>query len=282
MLVGVITLGIAQSALADVKGTENFYAWDRNLLTFRNSTADIFFDGSPVEVFSQLSFDSDLYTTVADDASSCGVGASTQYAGRVTLRFDHTDANPAGALGMKESQAWQLVNCDFDGNGTINAADRNVDLGANPPIEYTTGELTLIEIDEVVAAGGAVQTEIVTTMFVNIDSDCDNSVADEPLPTGGVVCFFAQGVTPTIAEAGPPYWNNANLQAAFGGSSGDKTVNLKPFGPTAITLENLAAQSAGGVHPAVWLAIFILVAAIAFVLIREGRKGDFLTIRKDE
>ena len=283
MLVVVVLFGVVQSASADVQGNDNFYAWDRNNLVFLNSNADIFFDGALVEVFSQLSFDNDLYLPNTDDASaSCGTTNSTRYAGRVVLRFDHEDANPAGALGMKASQAWSLVSCDFDGDNDVDADDRLVDLGANPPTPYSAGEITIISQDEVVAVTGAVDSEIVTTMFVNIDSNCDDDLTDETLPPEGVVCFFAQGITPTIAEAGPPFWNNANLQATFGGASGSRTVNLKVFGPTAITLENLAAQSPGGVHPAVWLAIFVLVAAIAFVLIRESRKGSFVSVRRED
>jgi len=282
MLVMVILFGIAQSASADVKLTNVFKAWDRVSESFENGNVAIFWDGGFVEVYSVLDFDTDLYTIVAEDDSSCALGETTPWAGRIELGFYHTDNAPSGAAGFQSSQLWEIVDCDFNDDGIVNGADDTVDLGANPPTGWTSADFTVITIDEVVDCEvGHCLNEIVTTMYVNLDSDCDGTPnADIDLDR---VCFFAQAVTPTV-DQGPPYWSGP-LQARFAtstGGGGDKTVSFDPAGPTAITLENLAAQSPGGVHPAVWLAIFVLVAAIAFVLIRESRKGEFMTIRKDE
>lgn len=283
MLLSVILLGIAQSAKADVKLSNVFKAWDRNSLSFENGNVAIFWDGDFVEVYSLLDFDNDLYTILAEDQSSCAVGETTPWAGKIELGFYHTDNAPSGAAGFQSTQLWAIVDCDFNGDGIVNNADDKVDLGENPPTEWTSVDFTIITIDEVVPCStGNCLNEIVTTMYVNLDSDCDGTPNEDVALDR--VCFFAQAVTPTI-DQGPPYWGGP-LQARFSTvtstGGGDKTVNFDPFGPTAITLENLAAQSPGGVHPGVWLVIIVLVAAIAIVLIREGRQGQFMTIRKDE
>ncbi|HUF37519.1 MAG TPA: hypothetical protein VMN57_03260 [Anaerolineales bacterium] len=283
MLVMVILFGIAQSASADVKLSNIFKAWDRNSLSFENGNVDIFWDGGLVEVYSVLTFDNDLYTIKVEDQSSCEVGETTPWAGNIELGFYHTDNSPLGAAGFQSTLSWSIVDCDFNGDGVVNGADDLVDLGENPPTEWTSADFTIITIDEVVPCStGNCLNEIVTTMYVNLDSDCDGT-PNEDIALDRV-CFFAQAVTPTI-DQGPPYWGGP-LQARFSTvtstGGGDMTVNFKPFGPTAITLENLAAQSPGGVHPAVWLAIFVLVAAIAFVLIRESRKGNFISVRRQD
>ena len=52
LLVLVVLFGVAQTVSADVKGNENFYAWDRTDEKFVASNADIFFDGGKVQLHS--------------------------------------------------------------------------------------------------------------------------------------------------------------------------------------------------------------------------------------
>ncbi len=244
LAVMLLAFAITQSASADLKQTNVFKGWDRNSLSMENGNVDIFWDGGQVEVYARLGFDTDVYTTQATDNSACGTGVGTQYGGRVALGFYHTDNAPAGAAGFTHSEAWSVVDCDFNGDGNYNNQDDKVDLGANPPAPLPV-DFTVISVDQQVnCTTGNCAKEIVTTMFINLDNDCDGSISDENGGAGwpAQVCFFARAYSPTLAS-GPPYWAGP-LQARFtvvGG--GDKTVNFNPFGPSAITLENLTSRS---------------------------------------
>jgi hypothetical protein len=243
-LFGILTamlliFGITQSASADLKQTNVFKAWDRNSLSMENGNVDIFWDGDHVWVYSVLGFDNDLYTTVGSDGSACGTGYSTAWAGRLELGFYHTDNAPSGAAGFTHTAEWDVVDCDFNGNGSYGNEDDTVDLNVTAPTQVATDFRVINPNVDVACQTGNCLNETVTTIFVNLDADCDGNL-DANLPDD--VCFVAKAFTPTL-DTGPPYWAGP-LQGRFtivGG--GDKTVNFNPFGPSAITLENLSSRS---------------------------------------
>jgi hypothetical protein len=138
------------------------------------------------------------------------------------------------------------VNCDLNGDGRFNNDDMTV-LPTPPPDPLLNTRayggyfepLTPSPKDSVVSCGSNnCLDEIVTTLTVNLDKDCDGSI-DLTYPTN--VCFFAEAKVPTRAD-GPPYWGG-NLQARISAGGGAKTINFNPTGPTAITLLKLAADS---------------------------------------
>ena len=109
---------------------------------------------------------------------------------------------------------------------------------------------------------GNCQDEIVTTLEVNLDTDCDG-VIDSNFPP--FVCFYAEARVPTRAD-GPPYWGGP-LQARISAGGGDKTVNFNPSGPTAINLVKLAATSGSDEfrNTILWAGTFcmLLIALVA-------------------
>lgn len=149
----------------------------------------------------------------------------------------HTHNIPLGAEGFQETRNWKLVDCDRDGDGRFDNDDRS----AVPPNGFTLYRDLLPESQDVVVpcSTGNCLKEIVTTLEVNLDDDCDgvpNSDAPE------LVCFYAEARVPEMGSSQPPYWSGP-LQARVISGNGDMTVNFRIDGPTAITLKSLSAKS---------------------------------------
>jgi hypothetical protein len=90
---------------------------------------------------------------------------------------------------------------------------------------------------------GNCKYEIVTTIFINVDSDCDGNINGD-IPAGGL-CFYAEGETPYIEVGAPLLWGG-NIQTRISTGGGDKTVNYHVNGAepaTAITLSSLSARA---------------------------------------
>ena len=231
-----------------------------------------------------------------------------KFAGLVELGIPRRSDGPAytndtAALVFDYSNSWSIIDCDINGDGVVNNADDAYDLknpiNTLPPAlaPWTTDanaatHFKIMSIDYEIPSGNGQATELVTTIFFDLDvndsgvieicpANTDPSAANNcEAPAHGKLCFFA-AVYPVTYKAGDPIWAQQQPpQARFSTSGGDKTVSLSLFGPTAITLEQLVAQSPGGIHPFVWAAIFVLLTGISFVLIRESRRQVF--IRKDE
>jgi hypothetical protein len=247
------------------------------------------------------------------DVATTSVGGTGKFAGVAQLGIPYDDLD--GARAFDFSLDWSLIDCDLDGDldwdntdltfNTLTAFAGGIPYLANwdivnyPPMVGSPPAGTdqddffkILTIDTLTACSNATcANELVTTMFIDLDINGDNSLtaAGDGTPVNGSaqlpsgrVCFFAR-IFPITWPTNPatPSWGG-NPQARFSAGGGDKTTNFNLFGPTAITLEQFMAQSPGGVHPGVWLAIIVLVAAIAIVLIREARQGQFMTIRKDQ
>jgi len=191
----------------------------------------IYWDGSWVPFLHELSFDTDLYSP-----ASCN-GGSTQYGGVMEFGLYHIDNAPAGAKGFQETRDWQLVNCDRNANGRFDNGDRDLTPGGFDQLEV----LNPVTKDVVTACTtGNCQDEIVTTLEVVLDNDC-NGVIDPVYPE--FVCFYAEARVPTTADR--PYWQTP-LQARISSRGGDKTVNFSAFGPTALYLLAFGASSPAG------------------------------------
>ena len=274
-----LLLVVVQVASADIKAVNVFYAWDRTQLEFLNSNVDIWYDGLAVNMIHELDTDNDDYTIVAADVAgdavaSCGYPSgdnTTDFAGRMELGLYHRDTGVVVPNGFDHSDSWRLIHCDQDGDGDFDAVDRAVDLTANPPTVWAVDAdpaFEVISIDVLTACGtGNCSFEIVTTMFANLDSDCDNSTADEGLPAGGV-CFFAKAYTPVGIPSSGAWTGNAQGRITAGG--GDKTVNFNFLGPTAIELTNLTASS-GSTPLVISLALAVLIGATLVLIVLRRR-----------
>lgn len=240
-----LMLAAAGIAHADLKAVRVFYGWDETSLQFANSLNDVTFDGHWVPFLHELGFDNDPYvaTNPAYPAYACPdyPARTTKWAGVMELGLYHVDNAPWGAPGWQESRDWQLVACDRDADGDFD----NRDLAVQPMdyvVPYTGGTLTVITKDlRVGCTTGNCQYEIVTTIFINTDSDCDG-LQNSDIPSGGV-CFYAEARTPLVEIGSPLLWEG-NLQARISAGGGDKTVNFHVDGApvTAVTLTSFTAR----------------------------------------
>lgn len=224
---------------AGLKATAVVYAWDQVAGKFQNSNVIINFDGSWVSFLHELNFDKYVYPTDYPDAivaEACPGGGTTRWAGEMEYGLYHTDDAPLNAPGFVETRNWQLVSCDRDGDGDFD----NADLSYAPQTAVTpylggTFDVLSIDVPTPCTTGNCLE-EIVTTFFVNIDSDCDGT-PNADLPPGGL-CFYAEARTPLTSE---PFWSGP-LQARISAGGGDKTVNFDPQPvPTGVTLVSFTA-----------------------------------------
>jgi hypothetical protein len=263
----VLMLAAASVAYADLKAIHWVDGWDEgsNPEQYAHSLNEVTFDGHWVSFLHELSFDNDPYTSTnpAYPAAACPdyPERTTEWAGVMEFGLYNVDNSPDGAPGWQESREWQLVDCDRNGDGKFD----NKDLAVQPMtyvVPYTGGTLTVITKDLTTdCTTGNCKYEIVTTIFINTDSDCDGN-QNTDIPAGGL-CFYAEAETPVILEGDPLLWGG-NIQARITASGGDKTVNYHVNGTpvgTAVTLGSFTAKSVDPrlVPTTVWAAMVVLV-----------------------
>jgi len=289
-IVLVIILGLlltAGVAYAQLKTTAVVYAWDIAALKYQNSNVIINFNGSYVPFWHQFLFDAkpfdhDAFDWVAydmEDPSPCPVGSTTPWEGVMYYGLYHTDID--GAAGFQDTRLWEIVDCDRTGDGAFDGAD----LSYTPPFSRTTiastdslgGEhpywILLAEDIPTACTTGNCLDEIVTTIYINTDTDCDGQqdlgydINEQPIPLPAAgICFYAEAKTPP-----PPLtsmWEGP-LQARISAGGGDKTVNFKPQPTTAVTLRSFAARWAEVPSQSVilWAAIAVVAAGTLGALI---------------
>ena len=181
----------------------------------------------------------------------------------------HVDNSPDGAPGWQESREWQLVACDRNDDGKFD----NEDLKVQPMtdvVPYTGGTLTVITKDLTTdCTTGNCKYEIVTTIFINTDTDCDGN-QNTDIPAGGL-CFYAESETPVIEEGSPLLWGG-NLQTRISAGGGDKTVNFHVLGApvTAVTLSSFTARPM-----AQWPAALTLPGLLAVLGVAAAGMGTW-------
>ena len=272
VMVGLLVVPVAVHA--ELKATATPFAWDFVRHGFRNSEVLIPWDGTWIPFMEQLPFDDKVFEGVEhptdptqmvhacnyDPATGTG---GTVWAGAMVYGLAHEDTAPEGeigATGFTRSRDWSLVSCDRDGDGNgFTLTDR--DDPSDP--YYVRSTLDLCETSdgycEVIGGTDVVKncttgncrTEIVTTLLINLDQDCDGELDDDPnipLDTRGnlMLCFYAEGQTPFSTEQDlSPYSWTLPLQARLGPVGGDKTVNFKVEQPTAVDLAAFEAAAQG-------------------------------------
>lgn len=257
VVVGLLVVPVAVQA--DLKATAVVYAWDIVTEKFQNSNVIIPWDGTWIPFLHELNFDTDQWAT----PQGCDPGLTTQWAGDMFYGLANVDNSPLGAPGFQASRQWSLISCDRDGDGKFGPGDLTA-----PPSPYDRGTVyaectstgTYCYVDEATkkdvltpCTTGNCQSEIVTTIQVNLDQDCDGAVDDALLGMGLTVdrngapellCFYAEARTPTLAEQeGLPTWS-IPLQARISTVGGDKTVNFA-LAPTAVDLAAFEATAQG-------------------------------------
>ncbi len=270
VLVGLLVIPVVVQA--DLKVTNAAYAWDGVADKFQNSNVVIpWGDGTWIPFLHRLNFDGDMWPEATLD---CPAG-TTEWAGVFYYGLYHEDTGgdadpdnpPEGPAGWQESQLWSLIDCDRDPDdkwlpgdlsdvmspyerGTVYADCLPSDQGGT----YCVVEEN--EQDQPVWCGlGNCSWEIVTTVRVNLDLDCDHAI-DQPLLDLGLspdlVCFYAQARVPTadkVDEWG--MWTiplQARISSGLIETAGDKTVSFSFYDPTAVELASFdAAPQENGV-----------------------------------
>jgi hypothetical protein len=195
------------SAYADLKATHWVDGWDEVTNSYAHSLNDVTFDGQWVSFLHELDFDNDLYvpTNPAYPAYACSPTLTTKWAGVMEFGLYNVDNSPLGAPGWQESRDWQLVACDRNADGKFDNKDQAVQ-PMDYVVPYTGGTLTVITKDlQVGCTTGNCEYEIVTTIFINTDSDCDGN-QNTDIPAGGL-CFYAEAETPVIEVGSPLLWS---------------------------------------------------------------------------
>jgi len=232
---------------ADLTATGVVWSWDELQSKYQNSMINIsWYDGSWKPFWHEMTFNNDPWLGTPNP---CAVG-TTPWAGVMYYTVAHEDTQlPIPAPGFQHTRNWELVDCDRDGDG--DGVD-NGDLAFAPPTSRTTldqcsptNPYCPVLAEDIVTncSTGNCATELVTTFLVNLDQDCDGSIADEPkynIWSGGNlrVCFFAEAQVPLWPIQGP-IWTG-NVQARIGTVGGDKTINFNPI-PLAVELASFTA-----------------------------------------
>jgi hypothetical protein len=180
----------------------------------------------------------------------------------------HVDNAPLGAPGFQESRKWSLISCDRNNDGSWS----NVDL-YDPQLPYERrvvyaecdefGDVCYVDLAEqdvvTTCTTGNCLSEIVTTIQVNLDQDCDGAV-DQPLLDMGLtldrygypemLCFYAEARTPFPEEQEDEFGNplpvlSKPLQGRISDVGGDKTVTFTIEEATAVDLASFDAAAQG-------------------------------------
>jgi len=250
-----------QNAKADIKATDPFYAWDRDTDQFKNSNLELWLNPDWwIPMIHHLDTDNDDYP------NACGADSSTDYAGILTMGLGHVDTT--GGAGFQASQNWTIVECDRTGDGLFNNDDLRAPLVEGAPLYGFTewsgvndATFYLVTQDEITpCTTGNCTNELLTSMFINLDPDCDNNPGDDanPIPAGGL-CFYAEAQPPSLEST---RWEG-NLQARINTGGGDKTVNFNVAGPNAVTINSFTAAPTQNVT--IFYVIAGSIAAILFV-----------------
>ena len=258
VVVGLLVVPVAVQA--DLKATAVVYAWDMVAQKFQNSNVIIPWDGTWIPFLHEMNFDDDLWAT----PQVCPAGDTTKWAGNMFYGLYHVDDAPLGAPGFQESRQWSLISCDRDGDLDFDGGDLVASIESPTPYDRRlvfaecTSAGTYCYVDptqqDVVTpcTTGNCLSEIVTTIRVNLDLNCDGAVDQELIDMGlpvntrtgdpEMLCFYAEARTPTpdlVALYGT--WSNP-LQARISTVGGDKTVNFA-LAPTAVELAAFEATA---------------------------------------
>jgi LPXTG-motif cell wall-anchored protein len=213
---------------------------------------------------------------------------TTYYADRLLVSHHHEDSS--GGWGYQDVRNFKLVSCDFDGDGDFDNGDLTVDpFDASGNLvgtvtEYrTSSDLKIVNpssgppysYERACGPGdGSCAFVIETELFMNLDSDCDRSLADETPALPANLCLVWQAEKPDVADEGFVPWDSPNLQSRLVNDGGDKTVSTRPAGPTFVTLTGPSARAAAPLLVAIGFtaAGLLLAGGVGVVFFRRRRR----------
>lgn len=254
VLVGLLLL--TSLAYATTKLTDVLHSWDDDQGRYENGNLVMYLDGTPQPFYIQLDFDNN------EVADACGAGTSTQFAGPLEIGLYHTDT-PAdnNAPGFQAPTAdWGFVPCSVFASKKYPAPG---DFIATCSVSGARCDIVSKDVVGTGECGGNCSEELLTTLDVNLDTNCDGS-RDAGFESG--VCLYWTAVKPPFA---PPYWEG-NIQARVEDASqgGDKTINFSVAGPNALSLRSLKAHSAGNLSTLVPM-LGLVAAGMGVILYRR-------------
>jgi hypothetical protein len=279
----LIAMGLLLTAgviYADMKMNKPVHAWDVKIDEYTHSLQDMPFDCSWIPFWYEFNWDGDVYPTGNDlvaryysttvetapyPLDACpddgyplpkepGTYSSTQWASVFEYAIYYDNPEAGLGYGFKWSRNWELVECDRDGDGVWEATGPGNDLIMSPPQSRTIivddpGDINLgFEVlAQNVATGtesvGNAELELITTLFVNLDTDCDGDI-NEPflslINEQGAVCFYAEAQTPCPPDPG---WGTGNIQARVSRLGGEVTINFHQLeGLTPVELSSFTGR----------------------------------------
>ncbi len=257
LLICITVFAAVGTASAQLKANSVFYAWDAAQNEYLNSQVTLYWDGGWIPFLHELGFDREVVYPQVCEVN----GDGTVWAGTMEFGLYHTDNMPSGAKGFLHTDQWKLVDCDRNGDGDFTAADRIGFSGGYT--ETLTLSPTSQDIVTACSTGNCAE-EIVTTLEINLDADCDGQ-KDANFPE--FVCFYAEAQVPDMTYT--PMWSGP-LQARITAGGGDKTVSFSPEEPTALTLLSFGSKREhdsglpmlGGLVVLITLAVLVGTVAI--------------------
>ena len=253
VLVGLLAAPIAVQA--ELKATSIAYSWDITSGEFFWGHVTIEWDGSWIPLLQEVQFDKLDRLPEPDEPQICADPTkTTRYAGWIEYGLSHEDTDPPEARGFQASRAWTLIDCDLNQDGAWD----DDDLLAGPSLpddavvlaECTAGGANcniLYEQDRVqdcpVETEEHCMTELVTTLLISIDTDCDGAIDDPRFAEAAGLCVFGEALTPEYEE-GEDMWSFP-LPVRITDADGAKTLMLYPA-PTAVELASFSAEPQGG------------------------------------
>ena len=253
LLIASALLLTAVVVYADMKMVNPVMAWDFAakpvpLFTHALQPMPIHCD-TWIPFWYEFSWDGDVYPTPKDQTAyypltedqlelypqeACEDGGTSPWASVFEYAVYHQDVGTLG-YGFKDTRNWEMVYCDRDTDDDFDKTD----LSMTPPFSRTViidDPGSMAQGFEVLAqnvvtdteCGGNCATELITTLFVNLDTNCDQVIdaTDGALIydayTNGGVCFYAEGQVPC---PGDPIWKG-NVQARITRLGGEVTINF--------------------------------------------------------
>jgi len=212
------------------------FSWDNDVYpTPKDQTAYYPAAVDRLELYPQDACPSVPYSTTT------GYGDTTPWASTFEYAVYHQDNPPGSGYGFMTTANWELVYCDRDDDGDFDSADlshtppryRNTIIDDPGDIDDGFAVLAQNVITDTECVGNCF-TELITTLFVNLDTDCDGDITDEFTGTepisgtiyhaylNGGLCFFAEALVPCTND---PLWDG-NVQARITRLGGEVTINF--------------------------------------------------------
>lgn len=216
-------------------------------------------------------FDETAYPD-ACQAVNPGDPTSTKWAGQAVIGLYHTDTGGEPGFQQTVPGRWLLVSCSAldpaGGTPKKYPASGDILFTCNDPDTTPTSidRCDIMVRDEVQTApcSGNCQNEIVTTIAINLDNDCDGN-ADPGFESD--VCLYWEAEKPPVDG---PYWVG-NLQVRINSGGGDKTNNFgELLGPTSVTLADLSAEpNSRGLIALALTGVIAMAAVLAWMAFRR-------------